>query len=87
MYFILIPRHVNTYISTHVTMCTHTLILSACSGLTSTDAFLLQWSFGVTAWEIFTLEEPYEGKYLSDIIPKLEKGKRLSKPQNCADAM
>jgi len=45
----------------------------------------LQWSFGVTCWEIFTAGKiPYAGVDPLTLIQLLEKGKRLDKPSNAA---
>ena len=50
----------------------------------------LQWSFGVTCWEIFTCGKiPYPGVDPSELPKFLERGRRLEKPENaaCSDAM
>ena len=50
----------------------------------------MQWSFGVTCWEIFsTAKTPYPGIHPTSLIAQLENGERLLKPNNaaCCDAM
>ena len=50
----------------------------------------LQWSFGVTCWEIFTCGKiPYPGVDPSELPKFLESGRRLEKPENaaCSDTM
>ena len=50
----------------------------------------VQWSFGVTCWEIFsTAKTPYPGIHPTSLIAQLENGERLPKPNNaaCSDAM
>ena len=50
----------------------------------------VQWSFGVTCWEIFsTAKTPYPGIHPTSLITQLENGERLPKPNNaaCCDAM
>ena len=50
----------------------------------------VQWSFGVTCWEIFTTAKtPYPGIHPTSLIAQLENGERLPKPYNasCSDAM
>ena len=45
----------------------------------------LQWSFGVTCWEIFTCGKiPYPGVDSSELPKFLERGRRLEKPENAA---
>ena len=45
----------------------------------------LQWSFGVTCWEVFTAGKiPYAGVDPLTLTQLLEKGKRLDKPSNAA---
>ena len=49
---------------------------------------LLQWSFGVTMWEIFTCGKvPYNGIHAMGILPELERGAVLEIPDNkaCSD--
>ena len=50
----------------------------------------VQWSFGVTCWEIFsTAKTPYPGIHPTSLIAQLENGERLPKPYNaaCCDSM
>ena len=50
----------------------------------------LQWSFGVTCWEVFNVGRiPYPGVNPFSLIKFLEEGKRLDKPSNaaCSDEM
>ena len=50
----------------------------------------LQWSFGVSCWEIFsTAKTPYPGIHPTSLIAQLENGERLPKPNNaaCSDSM
>ena len=50
----------------------------------------VQWSFGVTCWEIFsTAKTPYPGIHPTSLITQLENGERLPKPYNaaCCDSM
>ena len=43
----------------------------------------MQWSFGVTCWEVFTLgKNPYPGVHPFSVIRYLEEGERLDKPLN-----
>ena len=45
----------------------------------------LQWSFGVTMWEIFSGgKSPYPGMDPFSLMQSLEKGERLSAPNNTA---
>ena len=45
---------------------------------------LIQWSFGVTCWEIFSLgRTPYPTLANQDILEYLEQGLRLKKPVLC----
>ena len=45
----------------------------------------LQWSFGVTVWEVFSLgKTPYPGVDPFALIKYLDKGGRLDKPSNAA---
>ena len=51
---------------------------------------LLQWSFGVTCWEVFTAGKiPYAGVDPLSLAQLLEDGRRLGKPSNaaCSDEM
>lgn len=48
-------------------------------------AYSLQWSFGVTCWEVFSGgKTPYPGVDPMTLSKMLEGGKRLSKPLNSA---
>ena len=50
----------------------------------------VQWSFGVTCWEIFsTAMTPYPGIHPTSLITQLENGERLPQPNNaaCSDSM
>ena len=52
--------------------------------IVSTFMFV-QWSFGVTCWEVFSLgRNPYPGVGPFSIIRYLERGERLDKPLNAA---
>ena len=43
----------------------------------------IQWSFGVTCWEVFSLgKNPYPGVDPFSLIRYLERGERLDKPLN-----
>ena len=43
----------------------------------------MQWSFGVTCWEVFSLgKNPYPGVDPFSLIRYLERGERLDKPFN-----
>ena len=45
----------------------------------------LQWSYGVTCWEVFTCGKlPYAGMDPCDLPKFLERGRRLEKPENAA---
>ena len=47
----------------------------------------IQWSFGVTCWEVFTAGRmPYPGVDAMDMLKILERGTRLEKPSNAACA-
>ena len=47
--------------------------------------FFLQWSFGVTCWEVFsTGKNPYPGLDPFSLIRYLERGERLERPLNTA---
>ncbi|XP_064618269.1 tyrosine-protein kinase receptor TYRO3-like [Liolophura sinensis] len=46
------------------------------------------WSFGVTVWEIFTLGKvPYPELENIQVLPELERGQRLPKPDTCPVAV
>ena len=45
----------------------------------------MQWSFGVTCWEVFSLgKNPYPGVDAFSLIRYLDGGERLDKPRNIA---
>ena len=47
--------------------------------------FVLQWSFGITMWEIFSAgRTPYPGVDPFTLIKYLDDGGRLDKPTNVA---
>lgn len=46
------------------------------------------WSFGITFWEIMTYgQQPYTGQKLTDVLRIVRSGTRLTKPDNCDDAI
>ena len=50
----------------------------------------MQWSYGVTCWEVFTCGKlPYAGVDPCDLQKLLERGRRLERPENaaCHEAM
>ena len=48
----------------------------------------LQWSYGVTVWEIMTLGEmPYSDINDRSVVSNLMMGQRLPKPDDCLDTM
>lgn len=50
----------------------------------------MQWSFGVTCWEVFSGgKNPYPGVSPMGLVEVLERGDRLAKPMNaaCPDSM
>ena len=48
--------------------------------------YYMQWSFGVTCWEVFSLgRTPYPAIDNSDIFNYISSGKRLLKPSLCPD--
>ncbi len=56
-------------------LCTHELLC----------LLRLQWSFGVTCWEVFSLvRSPYPGVDPFTLIKHLDEGQRLEKPSNAA---
>ena len=62
----------------------HSYIAWHCYLMTS-NLPLLQWSFGVTCWEVFSAGKiPYGGVDPLTMIQLLESGKRLNKPSNTA---
>ena len=51
---------------------------------------IMQWSFGVTCWEVFTCGGvPYAGIRAVSILNELRRGYRLDRPSNitCSDNM
>ena len=60
------------------------MIVSICKVVYNCSNFV-QWSFGVTCWEIFsTAKTPYPGIHPTSLIAQLENGERLPKPSNAA---
>ena len=50
-----------------------------------THSDLLQWSYGVTVWEVFSGgKSPYPGVDPLSLVEILESGRRLNKPTNAA---
>ena len=50
--------------------------------------YCLQWSYGVTLWEVMTLaQSPYPGVDNQDILVYLKRGRRLAKPDECPQTM
>ena len=50
--------------------------------------FIIQWSYGVVVWEIFSYGElPYMGIENMDVLTYLMNGHRLKKPIVCPDEM
>ena len=53
-------------------------------------AFVSQWAFGVTCWEVFTCGRvPYVGVPIMTLLSQLHNGYRLERPTNatCSDEM
>ena len=49
---------------------------------------ILQWSFGIVCWEIFSLgKHPYPGVEHQDILHHIESGHRLPTTPLCSDEM
>ena len=49
---------------------------------------LLQWSYGVTCWEVFSLgRTPYPTVPNSDIFTFISGGRRLDRPSLCPEEM
>ena len=45
----------------------------------------MQWSFGVTVWELFTCGRvPYSGVPVMSVLKALKEGQTLEKPENAA---
>ena len=45
---------------------------------------VVQWSFGVTCWEVFSLgRSPYPGVDNTEIVQHITSGGRLERPQLC----
>ena len=60
-------------------------IIRMCSLLIIDVCCCLQWSFGVTCWEVFsTGKNPYPGVDPFSLIRYLERGERLERPLNTA---
>jgi serine/threonine protein kinase len=50
--------------------------------------FHLQWSFGVTLWEVLSLgESPFPGVNNRDVLEYLENGDRMRRPKDCPDEL
>ena len=48
--------------------------------------FVLQWSFGVTLWELITLgQQPYNSIDAFEMVFYLKNGHRLGQPTGCPD--
>ena len=49
---------------------------------------ILQWSFGVVCWEVFSLgKQPYAAVEHQNILQHIESGNRLPKTSLCRDEM
>ena len=50
--------------------------------------YIIQWSYGITCWEIFSLgSTPYPGVDNTEMITFLEAGKRLKRPVLCPEEL
>ena len=48
----------------------------------------IQWSYGITCWEVFSLgHTPYATVPNHEVLKYVEKGNRLHKPIHCPDKM
>ena len=66
------------------------VVSSEGNGLYKINGVTMQWSFGVTCWEVFSLgKNPYPGVDPFSLIRYLERGERLDKPLNeaCSQEM
>ena len=53
-----------------------------------TYSFYLQWSFGVTVWEMLTLGQiPYAEIDPFEMAAYLREGYRIAQPMNCPDEL
>ncbi|GMR33785.1 hypothetical protein PMAYCL1PPCAC_03980 [Pristionchus mayeri] len=58
--------------------------IEQCSFSTATDV----WSFGVLLFEIVTLGgTPYAGWPAAEMLPRLKRGERMERPDNCSDIL
>ena len=49
------------------------------------STFILQWSYGITLWEVFSGgKTPYPGVDPPSLVRLLDRGERMSKPDNAA---
>ena len=56
-----------------------------CIGNVALHLIILQWSFGVVCWEIFTCGDiPYPGMSPREVVELLDDGERLLCPDNAA---
>ena len=47
------------------------------------DVYFLQWSFGITCWEVFSAgKTPYPGIHPLKTINMVDEGYRMEKPKN-----
>jgi len=57
-------------------------VLSSVAGYPSLH---IQWSFGVTCWEVFSAGEiPYPSLHPRQVLNMLEEGERMERPRNAA---